>query len=279
VRRSGARMVCVAHGLEVTRRMPRLKRWWLERTLRRCHDLVAVSAFTRSAMAERFGLDAARILVLPNGVDPDRFRPDADVSALRQRHAWDAKRVILTLARVVERKGHDLVIRALPRIREQVPEVRYVIAGPDDGGETDRLRGLAEELGVGHAVEFTGGLSADEIPLYYNACDVYVMPSREVTRTGDTEGFGITFLEANACGKPVIGGRSGGVVDALEDGVTGFLVDPADADDLANRVILLLSDPELASRMGRAGRARVLASYTWARIAAELASRLGLDSP
>jgi phosphatidylinositol alpha-1,6-mannosyltransferase len=211
-------------------------------------------------------------------VDPDRFRPDADVSALRRRHAWAGKRVILTLARVVERKGHDLVIRALPRIREQVSEVRYVIAGPDDGGETDRLRGLAEELGVGHAVEFTGGLSADEIPLYYNACEVYVMPSREVTRTGDTEGFGITFLEANACGKPVIGGRSGGVVDALEDGVTGFLVDPTDAEDLANRIILLLSDPELASRMGRAGRARVVASYSWARIAAELASRLGLDS-
>jgi phosphatidylinositol alpha-1,6-mannosyltransferase len=272
VRRSGARMACVAHGLEVTRRMPILKRRWLVRTLCRCQDIVAVSTFTRDSMADRFGFAPARILVLPNGVDPDRFRPGADASAIQQRHGLEGKSVILTLARIVERKGHDLVIRAMPRILQHVPQALYVIAGTDDGGQAGRLRGLAEELGVGPAVVFAGALSAADIPLYYNACDVYVMASRELPKTGDTEGFGITFLEANACGKPVIGGRSGGVADAVEDGVTGFLIDPSDAEELANRVIRLLTEPGLAAQMGRAGRARVLASYTWDRIAAELAA-------
>ncbi len=274
VRRSGARLVCVTHGLEVTRSMPPLKQRWLVCTLRRCHRVVAVSAFTRDVLIERCGLRPSQILVLPNGVDPSCFRPGMDASAIRRRHGLEGMLVILTLARVVERKGHDLVIRAMPQILQQVPNARYLIVGPDENGEKDRLRLLAKDLGVGSALVFEGVLAADDVPLYYNACDVYVMPSRTIDRTGDTEGFGITFLEANACGKPVIGGRSGGVGDAVEDGVTGHLVDPADPDELARRIVQLLLDPESAARMGEAGRERVVALYNWNRIAADLADDL-----
>jgi phosphatidylinositol alpha-1,6-mannosyltransferase len=278
VRLSGCRMICVAHGLEVTRSMPRLKRQWLIRTLSRCYSIVAVSAFTRDSLVNRFHLDPSGILVLPNGVDSDRFRSGLDASEIRRRHGLDGKRIILTLARVVERKGHDQVIRAMPRILEVIPTAMYLIAGPEQGSFSDRLRDLAEKLGVGPAVVFAGSLSLSDVPLYYNACDVYVMPSRELAKAGDTEGFGITFLEANACGKPVVGGRSGGVADALEDGVTGSLVDPSDPEEVAYQLIRLLSDADLAQRMGRAGRERVLTSYTWDRIAAKFSEKLGLDT-
>jgi phosphatidyl-myo-inositol dimannoside synthase len=276
VRRRGSRLACVVHGLEVTRRMPRLKRFWLAHTLRRCECIVAVSAFTRDFLRERLFLDPERLFVVANGVDPSRFRPGLEVSAIRSRHGLQNKRVILTLARVVERKGHDLVIRALPQVLARVPDTVYLVAGSGDASLLDRLRRLADELGVGSAVVFAGSVPENDVPLYYNACDVYVMPSRVLTASGDTEGFGITFLEANACGKPAVGGRSGGVADAVEDGVTGFLVDPADPGDLAEKILILLEDPDRARAMGLAGRDRVVERFTWDRSADALSERLKL---
>jgi phosphatidylinositol alpha-1,6-mannosyltransferase len=277
VLRRGGRLACVAHGLEVTRRMPRLKRLWLAHTLRRCECVIAVSAFTRDSLRERFRIDPDRLFLLSNGVDPSVFRPGLDASRVRERHGLLDRRVILTLARVVERKGHDLVIRALPQILSRVPDAVYLVAGPGEAGLLNRLRRLADELGVGSAVVFAGSLPGDEVPLYYNACEVYVMPSRVLAASGDTEGFGITFLEANACGKPVVGGRSGGVADAIEDGITGFLVDPADPGDLAEKILILLANPDRARAMGQAGRGRVQELHTWDRIAALLSDRLKLD--
>ena len=119
-------------------------------------------------------------------------------------------------------------------------------------------------------VLFTGYVDPDQLNSLYNLCDVYVMLSRELVARGDTEGFGITFLEANACGKPVIGGDSGGVSDAILDGVTGFLVDPLDVDGVAEKLILLLEDPDLARRLGQQGRARVEGSFTWDGITKQL---------
>jgi len=277
VLRRGGRLACVAHGLEVTRRMPGLKRLWLAHTLRRCECVIAVSTFTRDSLREGFRIDPDRLFLLSNGVDPSVFRPGLDASRVRERHGLLDRRVILTLARVVERKGHDLVIRALPQILSRVPDAVYLVAGPGEAGLLNRLRRLADELGVGSAVVFAGSLPGDEVPLYYNACEVYVMPSRVLAASGDTEGFGITFLEANACGKPVVGGRSGGVADAIEDGITGFLVDPADPGDLAEKILILLANPDRARAMGQAGRGRVQELHTWDRIAALLSDRLKLD--
>ena len=115
-------------------------------------------------------------------------------------------------------------------------------------------------------VHFCGYIPPEELPLYYSLCDVYIMPSRELRDRGDTEGFGITYLEANACEKPVVGGRSGGVEDAIVDGVTGFLVDPLNSEDIADALIRLLGNPELSAKMGRQGRSRILEGYTWHRI-------------
>jgi phosphatidylinositol alpha-1,6-mannosyltransferase len=155
------------------------------------------------------------------------------------------------------------VIRVLPTVLKNIPDLKYIIAGSYEKKYCQRLQQLVEDLNLGDIVTFTGYVQPHEIPLYYNLCDVYIMPSRELENKGDTEGFGITYLEANACEKPVIGGKSGGVVDAIVDGKTGFLVNPEDEDEIADKLILLLSDPGLAQKLGKNGRDRIEKGYTW----------------
>ena len=144
--------------------------------------------------------------------------------------------------------------------------MRYVIVG--DGDERSSLEQLASDLGVHRQVVFGGEVSDRELPSYYGAADLFVHPNRD--DRGDIEGFGIVFLEAAAAGLPVIGGNSGGVPEALEDGVTGFLVDGRDAGDLARKIRLLTESSDLRRRMGDAGRARVVREFTWNRAAARL---------
>ncbi len=153
------------------------------------------------------------------------------------------------MARLVPRKGHDVVLRALPRVLASVPDARYVIAG--DGPDRSRLESLARDLGVAHAVHFAGRV--DDVLPYFQACDVYVMMSRSEDE-GEVEGFGIAFTEASACGKPVIAGRSGGTAEAVLDGVTGVLVDPHDVEALANTIVNLLTNRAEAARLGAGGR-------------------------
>jgi phosphatidylinositol alpha-1,6-mannosyltransferase len=173
----------------------------------------------------------------------------------------------------VERKGQDKVIEALPLIKREIPDIRYVICGR--GNDEARLRRIAAEKGVAGEVVFAGFVPNEERGAFYDACDVYVMPSREIPEKGDIEGFGMTYLEANSFGKPVIGGMSGGVSEAVIDGVTGLLVDPCDVEAIAGACIRLLRDPVLAGRLGRQGRDRVVREFNWDVICGELADMLG----
>ncbi len=274
---SQSELVIIVHGLEVTRKMSWFKHQVIKRTLNASHLVVAVSRFTASVVEERYQVPANRIKVLPNGVDPDLFYPEEPAEAYKQELAIERKKVILTLARLQERKGHDKVIEALPEVLKNVPDAIYLVSGKKEGEYYERLKMLVQRLDLENAVRFVGYIPSDELNRLYNACDVYIMPSRELENSGDTEGFGITYLEANACGKPVIGGRSGGVVDAIDDGVNGFLVDPKSADEIASRLIQLLSDNALAERIGAQARARVLERFTWDAIGKNLAQELGLD--
>jgi phosphatidylinositol alpha-1,6-mannosyltransferase len=188
------------------------------------------------------------------GVDGERFRPDVNPRLIRDRYGLDGARVLLTVGRLVERKGHDVVIRALRRVSEAIGPVRYLIAG--SGSEERRLRALAADLGCADEVIFIGHVSDEDLPPLYAACDVFVMPSRALQERDGIEGFGIVFLEAGASGKPVIGGRSGGITDAVLDGTTGVLVNPQDVEEIAEALIRLLRDREDAARMGEEGRRR-----------------------
>jgi phosphatidyl-myo-inositol dimannoside synthase len=242
-----------------------------ERVLRGASRVVAVSRFT-AGLVERAGVDADRITVVNPGCDVGRFSPRHSDEQLRRRELGDryADRVIISIGNLVDRKGYDMVIRALARLRAAVPDVTYLIVG--DGPFRRGLESLASSAGVRDRVIFAGRRSDAELPALYSLGDVFVMASRERREESDVEGFGIVFLEASACGKPVIGGRSGGVPEAVVDGVTGLLVDPSDPNDIANALARVLTDRNLACRLGSQGRARVVRDFTWAQAADRMES-------
>jgi phosphatidylinositol alpha-1,6-mannosyltransferase len=269
-RRLGWRLVVFVHGLEVTRWGSGPKHGAMLAAFRAADLCLGVSRFSADLLIEA-GIARERVQVLNNGVDTAFFHPVtageelAKVHELRRQLGGEERVVILTLARVIERKGQDMVIRALADLAVRRPEIarraRYVIAGRGPEGELERLQRLADELGVADGVLFWGFVAAEEMRIFYNACDIYVMASR-VVEGQDVEGFGITFLEAAACAKPVIGGRSGGVPDAIADEETGFLVSPDDPRELAERLERLIADSDLRRRMGEAGLSRVRERFT-----------------
>lgn len=176
---------------------------------------------------------------------------------------------LLTLARLSPRKGHLTVLEAMHRLQGRIPGLRYVIAG--DGPQRNRLEARAGELGLREQVRFTGEVTEAEKAGLLHDCDVLVLPNRDLPLPGggiDTEGFGIVFLEAAACGKPAIGGRAGGVPEVVLDGETGLLVDPDNPGELTEAIYRLWSDPALARKLGEAGRTRAERDFTWERIAA-----------
>jgi phosphatidylinositol alpha-1,6-mannosyltransferase len=185
---------------------------------------------------------------------------------MRQKLLGDGykNRVIVTVGNLVSRKGHDMVIRALPRLAQTIPDITYLVVG--NGPHRQQLEELACSIGVRDHVVFAGVVPDRDLPDVYALSDVFAMPSRAHLDTCDVEGFGLVFLEANACGKPVVAGRSGGIPEAVEDGVTGLLVNPTDAEDIARAIGKLLTDTDLARRMGHQGRVRVVTRFTWEAI-------------
>ena len=266
-RRFGWRVIIWCHGLEVVRPMsPRRERRCRD-VLHRAHRVVAVSRFTAEAVRTRFGLPDDKVLVLSPGVDPERFHPSDGVESLRRSLGLDGKQVILTLARLIARKGHVAVVNALPIVLAERPDVVYLIGGKGRGYVEDEIRRRAKELGVSDAVRLVGFIPDEELSAYYSLSDIYIMLSEHFVADGDVEGYGITFLEAGACAKPVIGGKSGGVPEAVVDGETGYIVDPQNPDEVAERILTLLNDPEKARAMGERGRERVLRERTWEHVA------------
>lgn len=237
-------------------------------------DLVITnSEFTR-AFVESVGVPQSRIVKIHPGADPSRFRPGRDCRDFARRLGVLGRPTLLTVSRIVKAnryKGHDVVLRALARVAVQIPHVAYVIAG--EGDDLDYLERLAREFGVRRNVVFAGRVSDEDLPLLYNTCDAFVMCSREDRgRRGIlAEGFGMALVEASACGKPVIAGRSGGVPDAVLEGVTGLLVDPRDSDAVAAAIIKVLREPALANTLGTGGRKWVEAEMNCSRAADEFA--------
>jgi phosphatidylinositol alpha-1,6-mannosyltransferase len=217
---------------------------------------------------ERLGCDAlARgVRVVPLGTTPEHFRPGVDPRDVRARYGLDGGRWILTVARLEWHKGIDTVIKALPAVRAAHPGTRYAVAGVGDRGP--HLEQLARELGLADAVRFLGAVPDADLPALYNAADLYVGASRLHDLLA--EGFGISLVEASACGLAVVGGRSGGVPDAVRDGETGILVNPDDPQAVAAGIKQLLGDDELRKRLGVAGRKAVETFYNWDRVARDL---------
>jgi phosphatidyl-myo-inositol dimannoside synthase len=250
--------VAFTYGQEIRRR--RWKRL-LSFLLPRARLVVACSRFTRSAVLE-LAVPAERVRILYPGVDPQRFSPGSDEASHTR------PRTLLTVARLADLwKGHDTAIRALPLIQTKCPDVRYMVAG--DGRLRDYLQRVARSFGVERDVVFLGDVSDQALGDLYRSCDVFLLLSRPSASDGDAEGFGIVCLEAGACAKPVVAGRSGGILDAVRDQLTGILVDPEDVGGVAEAVISVLRDPLLAKRLGEAAREMVLARFTWDHVVGE----------
>jgi phosphatidylinositol alpha-1,6-mannosyltransferase len=198
-----------------------------------------------------------KITLIHNGVDTKRFTPGRKSAVLTDRHGLSGKKIILTIGRIVPRKGLDTVVRALPRILKQVPNAHYLIVG--SGEYQPALKYLADKTGVADRVIFAGRVTESELVDYYRLCDVFAMPNRDMPG-GDTEGFGLVFLEANACGKPVVGGRAGGAVEAVIDGENGLLVDGWSIQDVADAITRLLTDTKLYQHLAERGLEIALAS-------------------
>jgi len=256
-----------AHGEEITTgSLSRRLRFVLSVAYRGASAVVANSESTKK-LVTGLGVPESKVFVLHPSVPIEQFRrSEEDGARIRVRHRLGSGPVLLTVGRLQKRKGHDRTIQALPRLVESFPGLRYVIVGT--GEERERLEDLAERLGVADHVVFSGLVSDEDLPGYYGACDLFLMPNR--TDDADVEGFGIVFLEAAAARKPAIAGASGGSSEAVVDGVTGLLVDGERADSVSRAVKRLLHDPAGAHRMGVAGYERVRSEFTYERASRRL---------
>ena len=262
---TGGRYVTWVHGEDLSAALTSREHGWLARRV--CLNAAAVIANSRftAQLIGGLGVPSNRIRVIYPGVDPARFRPDAAPYILPDAGRGSGP-LLLSVGRLQRRKGHDTVIEAIAALRQELPDLRYMIAG--DGQERARLEELAGARGVANRVTFLGEVDDAQLPGLYAACDIFVMPNRSDAH--DVEGFGIVFLEAAATMRPSIGGRSGGAPEAVLDGQTGLVVSGTDALELGQAIRTLAESPALRSEMGFAGRERVLASFTWERAAAEL---------
>jgi phosphatidylinositol alpha-1,6-mannosyltransferase len=217
-------------------------------------------------MIQAVGWYRGPVHVVYPGVDAQRFHPGADDGSLRRRLAPNGELLLLSVSRLQKRKGHDLVLKALPALLREFPQLRYVIAGAGD--EQDALQRLVVELQLQGSVQFDGEVSEAELPGYFAACDIFVLPTR--VEPTDFEGFGIVYLEAAAAGKPAIGGRNGGVPEAVADGTTGLLVSGTEVSELVEAIRTLCASEPLRRQFGEDGRLRAVRDFTWERAAAQV---------
>jgi len=272
-RTAGAqRVIASTHGHEVGWSMLPLARTALRHIGNHTDVITYISAYTRRRFASAFGPGAA-LEHVPPGVDVERFAPNEVARAdLRARYRLGERPVVVCVSRLVPRKGQDMLIRALPAIRQRAPGTALVIVG--GGPHRTALHRLVHSVGVAEHVVFTDGVPTEELPDHHAMADVFAMPCRTRGAGLDVEGLGIVYLEASATGVPVVAGRSGGAPETVLDGRTGLIVDGTDVGAIAAAVGDLLADPARAAAMGAAGRQWAVEHWQWRNQAERLARLL-----
>ena len=241
----------VVHGIEVWKPLS----WLQGRGVRRLDEVLTVSDFTRDEMRLHNDVNGLPFTTFPDTLDP--FYAAPDVSGARASLRLPDGPMLLSVSRLHQSEFYkriDLVIEAMPAVLKRVPDAFLVVVG--EGSDLVRLRQLAAQLGIGDRVRFTGRVSDDELPLFYQACDAFVLPSLK-------EGFGIVFLEAMQYAKPCIGARAAAVPEVIVDGETGLLAAPGDPRSLERAMLALLTDLALRRRMGRAGLLRLQNNFAF----------------
>lgn len=264
------KVVIYAHGEELTTWGDGAKYKLMRFALRHADFIIANSEFTRDLLI-RMGVRPTAIRLIYPGVDTERFRPGLETRDLKAGIALgESDKLVLSVGRLQKRKGFDTVIRCIARLANAGYSVKYALIGI--GEQLEDLKALSRELGVEHLVHFLGHVPENDLPRWYCACDVFVMPNREIN--GDNEGFGMVFIEAAACGKPAIAGVDGGTGSAVEDGVTGFRVNGNDVQAVYCRLLEIVSDGTLGKKLGQAAMKRAVSEMSWRRVAESSAAIL-----
>ncbi|HET9644025.1 MAG TPA: glycosyltransferase family 4 protein, partial [Burkholderiaceae bacterium] len=255
----GSRVVMYAHGEELTGWGRGMKFKAMCFALRHADWVLANSDFTRDTLISLIGVSPERIVMAYPTVDPERFRPGLPCDDLRASIGVGSDQMlVLSVGRLQRRKGFDHVVRTLPGLLQRGFDVHHALVGI--GEDWNYLEQLAEQLGVRDRVHLLGNISPEDLPRWYNACDLFAMPNRDIE--GDTEGFGIVYLEANACAKPAITGIAGGTGSAIEHGTNGLRVDGTDVKAIEDAIAYLLENDQAREQMGTGARKRIERSFT-----------------
>jgi phosphatidylinositol alpha-1,6-mannosyltransferase len=224
--------------------------------------LTYLGDFTKGEIAKALSSKAKlRLIKIAPGIDTDHFAPDSTSEQLRKDLGLADKKVIVSVGRLVHRKGQDILIQSLPAILEKHPTAHILMVG--EGPYRKDLTKMVEKLNLSDAVTFIGRIQYKDLPRYICAGDIFAMPSRSRLAGLEVEGLGIVYLEASSCALPVIAGRSGGAPDAVDEGVTGFSVDGTSPTEVSQAIIKLFDDPISAKAMGAAGRSWIIEKWRW----------------
>jgi len=263
LRKSGVRkIIALTHGHEV---------WWakifpftlaMKRIGKSADHLTYLGDFTKSAISRALTQKSAEAMVkIAPGIDTQHFIPQPDGMQKRVNLGLEQKKIIMSVGRLVHRKGQDKLIEAMPLVLKSVPNAHLVLVG--EGPYRNHLEKLVSKFALKENVTFVGRVQYEKLPSYLSAADLFAMPSRSRYFGLEVEGLGIVYLEASACGIPVVAGNSGGAPDAVLEGVTGLCVDGTNVSLIAEAVITICSDAARASQMGAAGRNWIVDQWRW----------------
>lgn len=263
LRKSGVKkIVALTHGHEV---------WWakifpfnlaINRIGRSSDHLTYLGEFTRNAISKALAKrDAQDMVKIAPGIDTAHFIPQPDAMAKRIKLGLENKKIIISVGRLVHRKGQDKLIEAMPIIIKKIPNAHLLLVG--EGPYRGHLEKLVTKLNLQENITFVGRILYDKLPTYLSAADLFAMPSRSRFFGLEVEGLGIVYLEASACGIPVVAGNSGGAPDAVLEGITGLCVDGTNVEQIASAVTEICSDAQRASEMGANGRNWIVDQWRW----------------
>jgi phosphatidylinositol alpha-1,6-mannosyltransferase len=273
LRAAGAqRIVATTHGHEAGWAVLPGARSLLRRIARHVDVMTYLGEWTRRRLAGAIGQHTPRLQRLVPAVDAAHFAPQPGENQVRRDYGLVGRPVVVCVSRLMPRKGQDVLVRAWPEVQRRVPGAALLLVG--GGPARSRIKRLARDGGVAADVVLAGSVPHDELPQWYAAGDVFAMPCRSRLGGLDIEGLGMVFLEAAACGLPVVAGASGGAPDAVLPERTGEVVDGASHEAVAHVVAGLLTDRDRAAGLGRRGREWVLAEWTWERTVADLTGML-----
>lgn len=256
----GIPYICYVHGEDMeTAATSRELSWIVNKALGGAEYMVCNSQNTAKILHGTWNCLSSKVVVVNPGVDAQFFIPADYSPEIRSVLGWGSRPVVLTVGRLQKRKGQDMVIKALVRVKQQIPDVLYAVVG--EGSQRPLLENLVEELKLTDNVLFMSEISDENMIECYQQCNVFILPNRTVDR--DIEGFGMVLVEAQACGKPVIAGDSGGTAETMLIGESGYVVDCTSVELISEKVLTLLTDETLAREMGEVGCAHVNSTLNW----------------